>query len=112
MVLIRAAMLLTGVLAVLLLGVGTAVSAAPDHAPPPCHAQADAAPTTGHDPGKPTHDMKAMACCVACVATALPAVPPAPGVAPAPATVGGGLPSTLTGLTPAPEPHPPRTVAI
>lgn len=112
MVLIRAVMLLTGVLAVLLLGVGTTVAAAPDHAPPPCHAQTDAAPTTGHDPGKPTHDMKAMACCVACVAAALPAVPPAPGVAPAPAPLGAPLPTTLTGLTPAPEPHPPRTVAI
>lgn len=112
MVLIRSIMLLAGVLAVLLLGVGTAVAAAPDHAPPPCHGSA-ASDHAGQDrSGTSGPEMKGMACCVACVAAALPAAPPAPGLDPALRIDGGVLPGPLAGLSPGPEPHPPRDVAI
>ncbi|HEV7228397.1 hypothetical protein [Brevundimonas sp.] len=111
MIFIRSVMLLAGVLAVMLLGVGTAVGAAPHHAAPPCHGS-PATPNDGGSHQPDLDDMKAMACCVACVAADLPAAPPAPDAALARSSDDAALPGPLTGLTPSPEPHPPRDVAI
>jgi hypothetical protein len=112
MALIRSVMLVAGVLAVLLLGVGTAVAAAPDHAPPPCHGSAASDHAEQDQSGTAGPEMKGVACCVACVAAALPTAPPAPAVDPGLWIDGGVLPGPLTGLSPGPDPHPPRDVAI
>lgn len=106
-------MALLSVLAALtLIGLGAAsASAAPVEAAP-CHETASA--MSGHHgmadddaPKPPAKAMKLMACCIACVAAApvtpdtTPVVFGRPDVQPTPQPI-------RTGLTPAPEPEPPK----
>jgi hypothetical protein len=98
-------LLLIGALAVLTLG-ALGVGAGPAMAEPPCHEMGHATP----DPsGKaPDKAMKAMACCVACVAA--PTIPPAarPQTAAAPLRLTAVSPALPSGRRPSPEPGPPR----
>jgi hypothetical protein len=112
MAMARTLLLLIGVLAVLVLGASAPARA--EAAVQPCHpmsaAHPDAAtplaPTPG--PGK-APAMAAMACCAACV----PAPAPVPNRVPTPAAAPAGKAFIATaalprGLSPAPEPGPPR----
>lgn len=103
-------LMLFGALGVLMLGAVPA-SAMDGRAAPPCHEMA-MSPGAGHDAPAPVHDsgkaMASMTCCVSCVAAPGLQPPDRPGVlhpeiprTPRPAA----LPA---GLTPAPEPGPPR----
>lgn len=106
MAMARTLLLLIGVLAVLALG-ATAPARADSDARP-CHEAASAhhqLPTPqAPGPGK----APAMACCTACVSTPAPA-PDAPTLVAAPASKAFPLrPALPGGLSPAPEPGPPR----
>lgn len=103
MPMLRTAMLMLGVLAVLVLGGLGAPSMAAETSAPPCH-EAPADNTPDHDPAK---GAQVMGCCIVCV------------TAPTPAPVGetlvlhDTLPSPLAVATPtgrnlSPEPGPPR----
>ncbi|MFN3817173.1 hypothetical protein [Brevundimonas sp.] len=103
MPMLRAIALMLGVLAVLVLGGLGAPAMADDSAPSPCH-EAAMDPAGDHDPagGSPV-----MACCIACVATPIPA-PVSEAV-----IVHDALPSPSaalerTGRDLSPEPGPPR----
>jgi hypothetical protein len=107
MAMARTLLLLIGVLAVMVLG-ATAPARA-DTAIQPCHETAVAhhkAPMPAAPaPGKAT----AMACCVACVSATASVPPDAPALMDAPAGEVFILPPSLPhGLSPAPEPGPPR----
>ncbi|WP_409752941.1 hypothetical protein [Brevundimonas sp.] len=100
---LRAMVLMLGVLAVLVLGGLGAPAMARDSAPPPCH-EAAMDPAGDHDPamGSPV-----MACCIACVSTPMP-TPLGEAV-----FVHDALPSPSaalerTGRDLSPEPGPPR----
>ena len=107
MALFRTLSMLLGALAVLWLG-ATPISAVSAEAPS-CHEMSmdHGAPAEAPSPDKP---MKAMGCCVACVAAPLPQPPVRAALrAPTPTLAIG--PQTLpVGRTPTPEPGPPRTV--
>jgi hypothetical protein len=109
---VQSLLLLIGALSVLALGaVGASASPA---AAAPCH-------ETGHETGQSSPDqtpnhapkaMKAMICCVACVAT--PTLDPAPMSGPtvSPSRV-AAVPSTLpAGQLLSPEPGPPRLLIV
>jgi hypothetical protein len=105
----HAMLMLFGALAVLLTGAAPA-AALTGAASPPCHEAAmhpDGAGTPSSDSGK---GMKAMHCCVACVA-APTLKPPARARlrAPRPPVVAPLL-ALPAGERPAPEPHPPRVL--
>lgn len=103
---LHAILMLLGALSVLLLG-ATATPAGADAVPPPCHEQAAEHGTQApqHAPGDA---MTAMSCCVACV-SAPDIQPPVRGRIVAPSPPPAARQSTLpTGLSPAPEPGPPR----
>lgn len=102
---LRTLLMLLGVLATL--GVGALPAAAGAETSPPCHEatahHGDQAPAS-----TPDEALKAMDCCVACVAApTLRAPEPARMAAPRPPAVirPAALPA---GECPAPEPHPPR----
>ena len=103
----QALMMLFGALAVLMTGVLPAVAASA----PPCHetsAHHGGGETPAPQPDKP---LKAMNCCVACVAAPALPTPEASRVAP-PRAPAVRSPAVLqTGRTPSPEPHPPRSIA-
>lgn len=93
---------LFGALAVLSLGALPSAAATP----PPCHEMGGG--VSHETPAKPDKPMKAMGCCVVCVAA--PVTPPAadgPSDLPRAHTTPRRI-EPLTGLTPAPEPGPPR----
>lgn len=102
-------LMLLGALSVLILG-AIPVSAMTGGTPP-CHETASASRTHHEAPapsGKPGKAIAAMACCVSCVITPAPqplmrepAAVPAMPAAPVPA-------SLPVGLSPAPEPGPPK----
>ena len=104
---VQALMMLLGALAVLMTGVAPASALADHSSSPPCHQAA-----THHGAGTPTPDpgeaMKAMDCCVSCVA--------APGLRPperarvtSPRPAAAAPPVAMPrGELPSPEPHPPR----
>ena len=111
MAMVRILVLLIGALAVLALGASTPARAEAV-APPPCHEMV-AGPRGGSGPATPApgkaHAMAAMACCVACVAAPAPVLPgvPTPAAVPADETRARASPLRV-GLSPAPEPGPPR----
>lgn len=104
--------LLSLIAALTLVGLGAVSASAATAETAPCHETAWA--MAGHHgmtdddaPKPPAKAMKLMACCIACTAPA-PVAPDAkpirfarPGVQPAPQPI-------RTGLTPAPEPEPPK----
>ena len=103
MQMLRAIVLMLGVLAVLALGGLGASAMAEDGAPPPCH-EASTDPAGDHDPAK---GASVMACCIACVTTPVP-TPMGEAV-----IVHDALPSPSaaierTGRDLSPEPGPPR----
>ena len=104
--------LLSLMAALTLVGLGAVSASAATVEAAPCHETALA--MSGHHgmgpdeaPKPPAKAMKLMACCIACTAAApvAPAAAPIrfarPGVQPAPQPI-------RTGLTPAPEPEPPK----
>jgi hypothetical protein len=109
---VQALMMMLGAFAVLMTAAAPASALAGAVSPPPCHETAighDGAETPSPAPGEA---MKALDCCVACVAA--PALrsperarmtPPRPATAAPPVA----LPS---GEQPAPEPHPPRPTLL
>lgn len=103
----HALMMLFGALAVLMTGVlPTAAASAP-----PCHETAahhGGAETPAPHPDKP---LKAMNCCVACVAAPALPTPDARRVAPRRSPAARSPAVLQTGRTPSPEPHPPRSAA-
>lgn len=104
MPMLRAMVLMLGVLAVLALGGLGASAMADDGAPPPCH-DAPTDPAADHDPAKAS---TVMACCIACVTTPTPA--PSGEVV----LIHDALPSPSsalerTGRDLSPEPGPPRS---
>lgn len=109
MALLRAFLLLLGALAALTIGAAPAMAAS---AAPACHEMAMAHGGHAPDPGQdraPDKAMKAMNCCVACVATPeLKAPDRAVPVPPKPVhrLLRGELPG---GEHPCPEPGPPRS---
>lgn len=105
--------LLSVIAALTLVGLGAASASAATVEATPCHESAAPAMSSHHDmgpdeaPKPPAKAMKLMACCIACTAAA-PATPDAtpvafgrPDVQPTPQPI-------RTGLTPAPEPEPPK----
>ena len=98
-------LLLIGALAVLTLG-AVGVSASPAMAEAPCHETSHAAPD--QTPDQPVKTVKAMACCVACVAA--PTLDPASGPGPAVTPVRLNAPRVdfPAGRLLSPEPGPPR----
>lgn len=110
MALIRTLSMLLGALAVLWLGAVPMPAASAEA--PPCHEKAMSHGTAPDAPSpSPDKPMKVMGCCVACVASPLPQ-PPVRTAVRAPAPVHAVRPQALlAGLTTAPEPGPPRTVA-
>lgn len=108
---LRTLSMLLGALAVLWLG-AVAAPAQASTGTPPCHEMAMSHGGTPDAPApSPDKPMKAMSCCVACVATPL-LQPPVRAAVRAPAPVHAARPQALpAGLTTAPEPGPPRTVA-
>ncbi|MEH6664583.1 MAG: hypothetical protein V7678_07005 [Brevundimonas sp.] len=103
MPMLRAMVLMLGVLAVLALGGLGASAMADDGATPPCH-EAPMDPAGDHEPAKGS---PAMACCIACVTT------PTPAPAGDAVFVHDALPSPCaaierTGRDLSPEPGPPR----
>jgi hypothetical protein len=100
---LRAMVLMLGVLAVLALG-GLGASAMADaHVSPPCH-EAPTDPVGDHDPAKGS---PVMACCISCVTTPMPAPVRESLIIhdalPSPSTV-----LERTGRDLSPEPGPPR----
>lgn len=105
--------LLSLMAALTLVGLGAVSASAATVEAAPCHESASTAMAGHHDmgpddaPKPPAKAMKLMACCIACTAAApvAPAAAPIrfarPGVQPAPQPI-------RTGLTPAPEPEPPK----
>lgn len=110
MALIRTLSVLLGALAVLWLG--TVPMPAASAEAPPCHEMTMSHGTAPDAPApSPDKPMKAMGCCVACVAASLPQ-PPVRAALRTPAPVHAARhQAPLAGLTTAPEPGPPRTVA-
>lgn len=110
MALIRTLSMLLGALAVLWLGALPMPAASAEA--PPCHEMTMSRETAPDAPASsPEKPMNAMSCCVACVATLLPQ-PPVRAAVRAPAPGHAARPQALpAGLTTAPEPGPPRTVA-
>jgi len=105
---LQALLMLLGALAALTTGALPANAQAEATSMPPCHEAA--MPHGGPDTSQPMPGkaMKAMDCCIACVAA--PSLPPPDRsrvVAPAPATQAAPI-AVPTGERPAPEPHPPR----
>ena len=105
---LHAMILLLGALAVLMTGAAPGAALAEASSAPPCHEAAahhGGAETPAPAPDKP---MKAMECCVACVAApSLLRPEPRRVAAPPPSVI--AVPATLpAGERPAPEPHPPR----
>ena len=105
---LQALLMLLGALAALTTGALPANAQAEATSTPPCHESA--MPHGGPDTSQPMPGkaMKAMDCCIACVAA--PSLPPPDRsrvVAPAPATQAAPI-AVPTGERPAPEPHPPR----
>lgn len=103
MQMLRAIVLMLGVLAVLVLGGIGASAMADDSAPPPCH-EAPVEPAGDHDPAKGS---PVMACCISCVTT------PTPAPSGEALIIHDALPSPSTALERAgrdlsPEPGPPR----
>lgn len=98
---------LMGALAVLTVGALPAM-AQPDHPPPSCHEMS--AHGVGHEtPEKaPAHSMKAMACCALCVTTPVPPPAAATEIASADKALPPLPALSMIGLTPSPEPDPPR----
>lgn len=109
MKLVSSLLLLIGALAVLTLG-AVGVSAGPAAAEAHCHETGSAAsdPTPDHSGKTAGKAMKAMACCVACVAA--PTVDPAsaPSRMGAPPRLGAARFDVPAGLRLSPEPGPPR----
>ena len=106
MAILRTLSLLLGALAVLTLG-ALAAPAPASAETAPCHSM-----THGEAPApSPDKPMKAMGCCLACVAAPLPQPPVRAAVrAPAPDRT-PRLTMLPAGRSPAPEPGPPRAVA-
>ena len=105
---VQALMMLLGALAVLMTGAVPASAGTDAPSSPPCHEATML--HHGAETPSPAHDkaMKAMDCCVACVATPTLRSPERTRmVAPQPA-VAAPLAALPAGERPAPEPHPPR----
>jgi len=105
---LQALLMLLGALAALMTGALPASARADATSMPPCHESATR--HGGADAPQPTpgKTMKAMDCCIACVAA--PNLPPPDRsrvMAPAPATQAAPV-AVPAGERPAPEPHPPR----
>lgn len=100
---LRAAMLLLGVFAVLFLGGASAPAIAAEAVSPPCH-EAPAQTPSGHDPDKAA---SVMACCIACVTTPVPTPMNATVVVHAASPAPGAM-GAWAGRNPGPEPGPPR----
>lgn len=106
---LQALLMLLGAVAALMTGALPASAQVDAHSTPPCH---ETMQHGGADAPQPAPDkaMKAMDCCIACVATPNLQPPHRSRVmAPAPATHAAPI-AVPTGERPAPEPHPPRTL--
>lgn len=105
---LHAIMMLLGALAVLMSGAAPASALGDAPSPPPCHEAPlhhAGAETPSPSPGKA---MKAMDCCIACVAAPAWRTPERAGlITPRPAAAPRPV-APLSGEGPAPEPHPPR----
>jgi len=103
--------MLLGALAVLWLG--AVVAPAPASAEtPPCHEMTMSHGMTPDAPApSPDKPMKAMGCCVACVAAPVPQPPVRAAVRATAPVHSTRLQALPVGQTTAPEPGPPRTVA-
>lgn len=109
---VQSLLLLIGALSVLALG-AVGASASPAIAVP-CH-------QTGHETGQSSPDqapnhapkaMKAMICCVACVATSTLDPAPLSGPAPSPSRIAAGPAALPVGQLLSPEPGPPRLLIV
>lgn len=108
MKILQSLLLLIGALAVL--GLGTVGASASPAAAAPCHETGQ--PMPGEAPSHAPKAMKAMICCVACVAT--PTLDPAPlsGLKVSPAHLVAGLIDMPAGRLLSPEPGPPRLLIV
>lgn len=108
---LRTLSMLLGALAVLWLGAVAAPAQASAGAPP-CHEMTMSHGGTPAAPApSPDKPMKAMSCCVACVASPLPQPPVRAAVRASAPLHAPRLQDLPVGQTTAPEPGPPRTVA-
>ncbi|VXB50743.1 hypothetical protein [Brevundimonas sp. G8] len=107
MKILQSLLLLIGALAVLALGT---VGASASPAAAPCHETSQTMP--GEAPSHVPKAMKAMICCVACVAT--PTLDPAPlsGLKVSPARLAAVLIDMPAGRLLSPEPGPPRLLIV
>ena len=97
-----------GALAVLWIGAAGAPAMAANDTDHPCHDMAAGSDTDQKTPA--SGQMKAMGCCVACVAVALPQPVARPAMSPSPATHPSRPGLLPGGERPAPEHGPPRAV--
>lgn len=99
--------MLLGALSVLMLGAIPA-SATTGDATPPCHEAAGSHPDVPAHQGNSGKALAAMACCVSCVITPVMQPPPR-DLAPHAERPAAPVPASLpVGLSPAPEPGPPK----
>lgn len=103
MSMLRAVMLMLGVLAVLFLGGVSAPATSAEAVTPPCH-EAPAQPVSDHDPAKAP---PSMACCIACVTAQAPSPANESPVVHA-ALLSPAAAREWIGREPSPEPGPPR----
>ena len=98
-------LMLLGAVSALLLG-ATAGTAAADTAP--CHGAAAASHQDAPEAETPDDAAMAMGCCIACVGAPLLSPPSRPRIAGLRAPASHFAPNVPPGLSPAPEPGPPR----
>lgn len=104
---LHALMMLLGALAVLMTGAAPA-SAWADASPAPCHETATHQAGAEAPASRSGKSLKAMDCCVACVAAPAPRPPTRARLAAPPPAVAAPPTALPVGERPAPEPHPPR----